>query len=103
MRGRRAELGVACRRFAPARSLDDVTAFAADSGWPVVLKAVSGGYDGKGVWVCATPAQAAGGLAHGIDLIVEEHGAFQRQLAVLVARSPSAQGAVYPLVQTIPP
>ncbi len=101
MRERLAELGVACPRFAPARSLDDVTAFAADSGWPVVLKAVSGGYDGKGVWVCATPAQAAEVLAHGIDLIVEEHVAFQRELAVLVARSPSAQGAVYPVVQTI--
>src|ERR1019366_1472320 len=46
--------------------VDDVTVFAADSGWPVVLKAVSGGYDGRGVWVCDTPEQAAEVLAHGI-------------------------------------
>jgi 5-(carboxyamino)imidazole ribonucleotide synthase len=101
MRERLAELGIACPWFAPAAGLDDVTSFAAGSGWPVVLKAVSGGYDGKGVWVCETPAQAAEVLAHGLDLIVEEHVAFGRELAVLVARSPSGQGVVYPVVQTI--
>ena len=101
MRERLAELGIACPWFAPAAGLDDVTSFAAGSGWPVVLKAVSGGYDGKGVWVCETPAQAAEVLAYGLDLIVEEHVAFERELAVLVARSPSGQGAVYPVVQTV--
>jgi 5-(carboxyamino)imidazole ribonucleotide synthase len=101
MRERLAGLGVACPRSAPVGCLDDVTRFAAGSGWPVVLKAVSGGYDGKGVWVCAGPDQAAEGLAHGIDLIVEEHVAFDRELAVLVARSPSGQAAVYPVVQTV--
>jgi 5-(carboxyamino)imidazole ribonucleotide synthase len=101
MRERLAGLGVACPRWAQAACLDDVTAFAAGSGWPVVLKAVSGGYDGKGVWVCGGPDQAAEVLAHGIDLIVEEHVAFDRELAVLVARSPSGQAAVYPVVQTV--
>ena len=96
-----AGLGIACPRYARAAGLGDVTGFAADSGWPVVLKAVSGGYDGKGVWVCGTPAQAAEVLAHGLDLIVEEHVAFRRELAVLVARSPSGQAAGYPVVQTI--
>jgi 5-(carboxyamino)imidazole ribonucleotide synthase len=101
MRERLAGLGIACPRFAPAKGLDDVTAFAAGSGWPVVLKAVSGGYDGKGVWVCETPAEAAEVLAHGLDLIVEEYVAFERELAVLVARSPAGQAAVYPVVQTV--
>jgi 5-(carboxyamino)imidazole ribonucleotide synthase len=103
MRARLAGLGVACPRSERAAGLDDVTAFAAGSGWPVVLKAVSGGYDGKGVWVCGGPGQAAETLArlHGIDLIVEEHVAFERELAVLVARSPSGQAAVYPVVQTV--
>jgi 5-(carboxyamino)imidazole ribonucleotide synthase len=101
MRERLAGLGIACPRFAPARGLGDVTGFAAGSGWPVVLKAVSGGYDGKGVWVCETPEEAADVLAHGLDLIVEEHVAFERELAVLAARSPAGQAAVYPVVQTI--
>jgi 5-(carboxyamino)imidazole ribonucleotide synthase len=101
MRERLAALGIACPRFASAAGPDDVAGFAAGTGWPVVLKAVSGGYDGKGVWVCETPAQAAEVLAHGLDLIVEEHVAFERELAVLVARSPSGQAAAYPVVQTI--
>ena len=101
MRERLAGLGVACPRSARAACLEDVTGFAAGSGWPVVLKAVSGGYDGKGVWVCDGPDQAAEVLAHGIELIVEEHVAFDRELAVLVARSPSGQAAVYPVVQTV--
>ena len=103
MRARLAELGVACPRSDRAGCLDDVTGFADRSGWPVVLKAVSGGYDGKGVWVCGAPDQAAEMHAQlgGIDLLVEEHVAFERELAVLVARSPSGQAAVYPVVQTI--
>ena len=101
MRERLAGLGIACPRYALVGGLDDVTAFAAGSGWPVVLKAVSGGYDGKGVWVCQTPGEAAAVLAHGIDLMVEEHVAFERELAVLVARSPAGQGAAYPVVQTV--
>jgi 5-(carboxyamino)imidazole ribonucleotide synthase len=82
MRQRLAALGVACPRWARVDSADDVAAFAEDSGWPVVLKAVSGGYDGKGVWVCATPDEAADVLAHGIDLMAEEYVAFERELAV---------------------
>src|SRR5215467_1489331 len=101
MRERLAALGIASPRFAPAAGPGDVAGFAAETGWPVVLKAVSGGYDGKGVWVCETPAQAAEVLAHGLDLIVEEHVAFDRELAVLVARSPSGQAAVYPVVETM--
>jgi 5-(carboxyamino)imidazole ribonucleotide synthase len=82
-------------------SLGDVLSFASGSGWPVVLKAVTGGYDGKGVWVCGTPEEAAAVLAHGLDLLAEEHVAFDRELAVLVARSPAGQAAVYPVVQTV--
>jgi 5-(carboxyamino)imidazole ribonucleotide synthase len=101
MRERVAELGIACPRFAPVRDLAEVAAFAEQSGWPVVLKAISGGYDGKGVWVCETPEEAATVLAHGIGLIAEEHVPFQRELAILVARAPSRQGAAYPVVQTV--
>jgi 5-(carboxyamino)imidazole ribonucleotide synthase len=101
MRERLAAMGIACPRYVRVATLGDVTGFADTTGWPVVLKAVSGGYDGKGVWVCRTADEAAAVLAHGIDLMVEEHVAFERELAVLVARSPAGQGAAYPVVQTI--
>ena len=103
MRARLTGLQIACPRFAPARTLAEVTEFAAGTpgGWPVVLKAVSGGYDGKGVWVCGSPAEAEAVLAHGIGLIAEEYVAFERELAVLAARSPHGQGAAYPVVETV--
>src|SRR5580704_12941541 len=100
MRERLAGLGIACPRFAPVAGLAEVEAFAAGR-WPVVLKAVSGGYDGRGVWVCASPDEAREVLAHGVALMAEEYVAFDRELAVLAARSPHRQGAVYPVVETV--
>ena len=106
MRERLSALGVPCPRFAPVESVADVIAFArearrAEPHWPVVLKAVSGGYDGKGVWVCESADDAAEVLAHGVPLMAEQFIPFRRELAALVARSPSGQGAAYPVVQTV--
>jgi 5-(carboxyamino)imidazole ribonucleotide synthase len=104
MRERLTALGVPCPRFAPVAGLADVEEFAGGS-WPVVLKAVRGGYDGKGVWVCESPAQAAGVLAlrhaAGPAFLAEEYVPFTRELAALAACSPHRQGAVYPVVQTV--
>jgi 5-(carboxyamino)imidazole ribonucleotide synthase len=102
MRERLTAMGVACPRFVPVADLAGVQEFAAGS-WPVVLKAVSGGYDGKGVWVCESAAQAADVLRHGAGLafLAEEYVEFTRELAVLAACSPHQQGAVYPVVQTV--
>jgi 5-(carboxyamino)imidazole ribonucleotide synthase len=101
MRERLSALGYSCPRFAPVARSGDVREFAGQVGWPVVLKAVSGGYDGRGVWVCARPDEAAAVLTHGLQLIAEEFVRFDRELAILVARSPSGQGAAYPVVQTV--
>jgi 5-(carboxyamino)imidazole ribonucleotide synthase len=73
----------------------------AASAGKIVLKAVSGGYDGKGVWVCESAGEVEDVLAHGIPLMAEEFVPFRRELAALVARSPSGQGAAYPIVQTV--
>ena len=100
MHERLTRLGVACPRFAPVRTVAEAVAFARGS-WPLVLKAVSGGYDGKGVWACESAAEAVAVLAHGLELIAEEYVAFDRELAALVARSPHRQGAAYPVVQTV--
>jgi 5-(carboxyamino)imidazole ribonucleotide synthase len=102
MRERLSGLGVAVPRFAPVTTLADAEEFDA---WPLVLKAVRGGYDGKGVWVCENPAEAKTVIeraaAEGIPLLAEEHVAFRRELAALVARSPYGQGAAYPIVETV--
>src|SRR5499427_2547988 len=101
MRERLRALGVPCPRHAPVTDLAGVRARAADWGWPIVLKAVTGGYDGRGVWVCGTPEEAAAVLADPVVVFAEEHVAFRAELAVLVARSPRGQAAVYPVVQTV--
>lgn len=101
MRDELSQLGIRCPRFGVLTSPADVGRFAERTGWPVVLKSVSGGYDGRGVWVCSDPAEAEEVLGHGLELIIEEYVPFDRELAVLVARSPSGQGAVYPVVQTV--
>jgi 5-(carboxyamino)imidazole ribonucleotide synthase len=100
MRNRLSALGVPCPRYASVSSAADVVEFAGGS-WPVVLKAVSGGYDGRGVWVCGSAAEVEDVVAHGVTLLAEEFVPFRRELAALVARSPSGQGAAYPVVQTV--
>src|SRR5450756_1139600 len=100
MRERLSALGVPCPRFAPVSSVADVERFAG-GWWPVVLKAVSGGYDGKGVWVCESVREAEEVIAHGIGLLAEEFVRFRGELAALVALSPSRQGAAYQVVQTV--
>ena len=101
MRERLTSLGVPCPRFEPVASLADVEAFAKRTSWPVVLKAVSGGYDGRGVWVCPGPGEAADVLSHGVALLAEEFVPFRRELAILVARSSSGHGAAYPVVESV--
>jgi len=101
MRRRLAELGVRVPQVVAVSSQSDVEDIADRTDWPVVLKAVSGGYDGRGVWVCRSYAEVADVMAHGVPLLAEEFVPFERELAVLIARSPSGHGAAYPVVQTI--
>ncbi|MCH8612297.1 5-(carboxyamino)imidazole ribonucleotide synthase [Arsenicicoccus dermatophilus] len=113
MRRRLTDLGIPCPRWAQVRTRDELEAFGAEVGWPVVLKTPRGGYDGKGVrlvasadeaqdWLDAAAEQVAageGGLSDG--LLAEQAVHFTRELAVLVARSRSGQAAVWPVVETV--
>lgn len=101
MRSRLGELGIPIPRWAPVRDREQLAAAGAAVGWPMVLKSVRGGYDGRGVWTVASPAEAEELLAHGVDLIAEELVPLRRELSVLVARSPFGQGAAWPVVETV--
>jgi 5-(carboxyamino)imidazole ribonucleotide synthase len=96
MRERLAELDIPVPRWAPVSGPDSVAAFAAGAGWPVVLKATRGGYDGRGVWVVSSPDALPD-----TELIVEERVPLRRELSALVARSPFGQVAAYPVVETV--
>ena len=105
MRERLGELGAPNPAWRPVERPADLVAFGAEVGWPVVLKAARGGYDGRGVWLVDDAVQAeelaATLLAGGTPLIVEERVALRRELAVQVARSPFGQVAAYPVVETV--
>ncbi|MQA96272.1 MAG: 5-(carboxyamino)imidazole ribonucleotide synthase [Streptosporangiales bacterium] len=104
MRSRLTEIGAPSPRWCKVADLADVSALAERTGWPVVLKAARGGYDGKGVWLCGTPEEARAVIeraaAENVPLLAEERVEFRREVAALVARSPHGQGAAYPLVET---
>jgi phosphoribosylaminoimidazole carboxylase PurK protein len=105
MRERLTELGAPNPVWRPVAEPADLVGFGEQVGWPVVLKAARGGYDGRGVWMVDDAAQAAELaatlLAGGTRLIVEERVPLRRELAVQVARSPFGQVAAYPVVETV--
>ena len=100
MRARLTELGVPCPRHAVVAGPEDVEAF----GLPCVLKTTRGGYDGRGVWVVRELAESADAFRvaseTGVAVLAEELVDFRRELAALVARSPSGQAAAYPVVSS---
>lgn len=105
MRRRLQALGAAVPRYAEIGSIDDLDAFASRLDAPIVVKAVRGGYDGRGVALARDLAHAreiAGGyLADGVPVLAEERVELRRELSALVARSPFGQGAAWPVVQTV--
>ncbi|HYB34920.1 MAG TPA: 5-(carboxyamino)imidazole ribonucleotide synthase [Mycobacterium sp.] len=108
MRQRLESLGAPVPRYTGVGSLDDldnVDAFARRLGGPVVVKAVRGGYDGRGVQMARDLAEARDIvgrlLASRVPVLVEERVVLRRELSALVARSPFGQGAAWPVVETV--
>jgi 5-(carboxyamino)imidazole ribonucleotide synthase len=108
MRSRLSELGIHVPRWQRARTPEEVAGFGAEVGWPVIAKTPRGGYDGKGVRTVTAPEDVADWLAQvGVPgplvdgVLLEEAVPFTRELAVLVARSPSGQAAAWPVVETV--
>ncbi|MDQ1680005.1 MAG: 5-(carboxyamino)imidazole ribonucleotide synthase [Frankiaceae bacterium] len=102
MRERLATLGVPVPTWTPVATAEDLIAFGDVRGWPVVAKARSGGYDGRGVWMLAD-ARAASALVEAADvtLYAEERVAIVRELSAVVARRPSGELVAWPVVETV--
>ena len=78
-----------------------VDSFAEAHGWPLMVKAARGGYDGKGVWPVRDRAEAEAVLAQVTgQVVVEELLPLDAELAVLVARRPSGSSAAWSAVET---
>ncbi len=72
-------------------------------GYPFVLKARRHGYDGKGTWVIANQMElrSAWETMQKLPAIAEAFIPFERELALIVARSQSGEIAIYPVVETL--
>lgn len=105
MRRKLGEMGAPIPAFAEVTWAEDVVRFGAEHGWPVVIKAVRGGYDGRGVWITDDSDEAEAivteQLDRGVQLMVEQAVDFTRELSAMVARSPFGQGASWPVVETV--
>lgn len=91
--------------FAPvgAAGQDDIAAFGDRHGWPVVVKARRGGYDGRGVMVLDGPseAEAAFEVLGATGLLVEQHVDIAAEVALVAARSRTGEYVAYPPVATL--
>ena len=69
--------------------------------FPVIAKAISGGYDGRGVWKVETAQELQEILKTSSPLLIEELIEFDCEIAVMVARSPHGQATSWAPVETI--
>ena len=85
------ETGVACAPFAEVNSAEQLAAALEQVGLPAVLKTSDSGYDGKGQAMVHSAAEATDAWASMANqpAVLEGFVDFERELSVLVARSPS--------------
>lgn len=89
-----AAAGLPVGEFAGVSTADEVAAF----GLPCILKARRHGYDGRGVKRITTLTEAAQFLAQG-PCLAERLVDIERELAVMIARNPQGEIALYPVVE----
>lgn len=98
-------LNVPVPAFVAVSCVEEVIAFTADYGWPVVLKARGGGYDGRGVHVLSRPSDAKQFLSDTPSTsdpawVLEEHLELASEFAILIARRASGELVNYPPIGT---
>jgi 5-(carboxyamino)imidazole ribonucleotide synthase len=85
----------------PSPQFQIVTAVHQVKEYPVIAKAISGGYDGRGVWKVNSEKELGDLLRQMPKLLVEELIEFDYEIAVMVARSPHGQATTWAPTQTV--
>lgn len=87
--------GATVAPYAEVDSLESLQEAAARLGLPAVLKTATGGYDGKGQWVLREQQDLAAAWDEasraGTALVLEKFIAFDKEISVIAARSPSGE------------
>jgi 5-(carboxyamino)imidazole ribonucleotide synthase len=85
----------------PAPASQVITEASAVNEFPVIAKAISGGYDGRGVWKVDSVAELQEILKHTTPLLIEDLVDFDTEISVMVARSPHGQATSWAPVETV--
>jgi 5-(carboxyamino)imidazole ribonucleotide synthase len=70
--------------------------------FPLIAKLPTGGYDGRGVYLCENSEQLQSLFKAGkVPLLLEEKLQFEYEISVMVARSPHGQASTWPATLTV--
>lgn len=107
MRRTLSELGLPVPDWAAVSDEAELDAFIREHAGRAVVKTPRGGYDGKGVRVVESAAEVSDWFTalnedgNGGQLLVEELVEFRRELSQQIARRPSGEKQLWPVVETI--
>jgi 5-(carboxyamino)imidazole ribonucleotide synthase len=97
-----AEAGIPVPAFRRVDDAAELRAAGEELGWPLMLKARRGGYDGRGNLPVEGPDDAGDALEQvGGDAMVEEFLDFERELAVIGVRGADGETDAFPVTETI--
>jgi 5-(carboxyamino)imidazole ribonucleotide synthase len=96
-----ADAGIPLPEFRRVDDAEDLRAAGEELGWPVMLKARSGGYDGRGNFPVSGPDEAGAALEElGGPALAEAFVEFERELAVIGVRG-AAEPRTFPVTETV--
>jgi len=96
----KAEMRIKLASF-PAPDSKVVTSASEVKNYPCIAKAISGGYDGRGVWKVSSELELNEIISQVGRVLIEDLVDFDYEIAVMVARSPHGQATTWAPTQTI--
>ncbi|MDR2182917.1 MAG: 5-(carboxyamino)imidazole ribonucleotide synthase [Clostridiales bacterium] len=95
--------GVPAPDFMPVESAGDILTAGEKFGYPMMLKARLGGYDGRGNYLVKSAAQAEEAFSalngEKIPLMIDKFVNFDMEISVLACRGKDGEIAIYPVAQ----
>lgn len=99
------EAGILTPEFIKINGLEDLEIAGKKFGYPFMLKATTGGYDGKGNAVVKTPSDIKDQYevlgAGDVPLMAEKFLNFKKEISVLACRGIDGKIAIYPVAENI--
>ena len=95
--------GVPAPDFMPVEATSDILAAGEKFGYPMMLKARLGGYDGRGNYLVKSAAQAEEAFValngQTVPLMIDKFVNFEMEISVLACRGKDGEIAIYPVAQ----